>query len=81
HATNPIAVARVSGLAQSGFNEVAHGAMTPAFRRATSQKPPDSHGGNFLIHRSKHEESCDGGSDWDSIRFHAGGFTAIFSEL
>ncbi|AHE55035.1 hypothetical protein NX02_16785 [Sphingomonas sanxanigenens DSM 19645 = NX02] len=41
----------------------------------------DSRRGNFLIHQSKHAEACDGGSDWGSIRFHAGGFTAIFSEL
>jgi len=35
-------MARVSGFAQSGFNEVAHGAKIPAQRRATLQKPPDS---------------------------------------
>jgi transposase len=42
HGTNPIGVARVSGLAQSGFNEVAHRTRIDAYRRATSQKPPDS---------------------------------------
>jgi hypothetical protein len=40
--TNPIARDRVSGFAQSGFNEVARHAKIDAHRRATSQKPPDS---------------------------------------
>ena len=47
--TNPIGRERVSGFAQSGFNEVAHSAMIPAFRRATSQNPPDSQSVRFLI--------------------------------
>jgi len=40
--TNPIARGRVSGFAQSGFNEVAHRAEPDRHRRATSQNPPDS---------------------------------------
>ena len=47
--TNPIAVARVSGLAQSGFNEVAHSAKPDAHRRATSQNPPDSQEAESVI--------------------------------
>jgi hypothetical protein len=50
HGTNPIGTARVSGFAQSGFNEVAHGAKIRAQRRATSQKPPDSQSGFGVIH-------------------------------
>ena len=51
-ATNPIGGARVSGLAQSGFNEVAHSARPTPQRRATSQNPPDSHLADFLIQAS-----------------------------
>ncbi|CCV11660.1 hypothetical protein MESS4_330209 [Mesorhizobium sp. STM 4661] len=40
--TNPIARGRVSGFAQSDFNEVAHRAKPDHLRRATSQNPPDS---------------------------------------
>jgi len=48
-ATNPIGCARVSGLAQSGFNEVAHSARPDPQRRATSQNPPDSRPRNNRI--------------------------------
>ena len=47
--TNPIGRARFSGLAQSGFNEVAHSARPDPQRRATSQNPPDSQEGEYLI--------------------------------
>lgn len=42
--TKPIGRVRVSGFAQSGFNEVAHSAKIDPQRRATSQNPPDSQG-------------------------------------
>lgn len=58
--TNPIGRQRVSGLAQSGFNEVAHGTRTPALRRATSQNPPDSLVGVLVIHR---EPAFEGAGD------------------
>jgi hypothetical protein len=46
-------VARVSGLAQSGFNEVAHRAKIEDHRRATSQNPPDSQEGAEVIQAPK----------------------------
>jgi hypothetical protein len=41
----------------------------------------DSQSAKFLIHRSKHNEACDGGSDWGSIRFHIVGFAAFFAPM
>ena len=41
----------------------------------------DTQGGDFLIHRSKHEEACDGGGDWCSNGLHFDGFGSIFSTM
>jgi hypothetical protein len=79
--TNPIADGRVSGFAQSGFNEVAHRAKPDDHRRATSQNPPDSQDADFLIRCSEQEEARDGGSDWGSRRLHIGGFAAFGAAL
>ena len=64
-ATKPI-VALVSGLAQSGFNEVARTARIDPQRRATSQKPPDSQPVENLIH--------DAGWNWRPARYGSGAF-------
>ena len=58
--TNPIARGRVSGFAQSGFNEVAHRAKPDHHRRATSQNPPDSAGVAVVIQTPEREEFGDG---------------------
>ncbi|MER8541352.1 hypothetical protein NKH17_18090 [Mesorhizobium sp. M1334] len=61
--TNPTARGRVSGFAQSGFNEVAHRPKPDHHRRATLQIPPDSRRGDFVIQDAGWAEASIGCQD------------------